>query len=105
MSLTILKTIWLEVTGGFKNLWTVLEPIIANEAKTSLEALIPIATQVVQQVETTGGLPNAKRDAALAAIKTQAESAGLSVATSVCNLAIELAVQNLAPAAQSQTGN
>lgn len=88
-----MKTIWLKLLGIGKNLRSVLQPILAREAKSALEDLLPIARDAVFEAALKKDLPNERRDYALNALKSRATDAGINVGTSVLNLAIELAVQ------------
>jgi len=91
--------LWAHVTGLSKSAWAYFEnyvlPVLKTDAGQLLIQLAPIALSVVTQVEQNGGLPNDKRDAALAQLKSAAVSAGINAATSVLNTAIENAVQQL----------
>ena len=72
-----------------------IEPIIKSDVSNLLAALIPIAMPIVQSLETTGTVSNAKRDTAVSQLTAAAESAGISAGVSVLNAAVELAVQNV----------
>ena len=86
--------IWTFVTGVSASLWHFVEPILSQETGSLLNQLLPIALQVVTQVAQTGDLPNAKRDAAYAQLKSAALAAGLDASGSLLNAAIELAYQH-----------
>lgn len=88
-----MKALALKLLGIGQNLWAFLRPILQREAKSLLENLLPIAKEIVIEVAKTHDLPNARRDAAVRLLRDRAWGAGLSVSTSLLNLAIEMAVQ------------
>jgi len=79
-----------------------LEPILAGDAATLLQSLLPIALTVVEGLATSGQSGKDKQSAAFASITAQAEAAGIQAGAQAVNLAIELAVANL-PKAQVPT--
>ena len=89
-----MKTIWLKLLGISSTVWGYLAPILKAKAGDLLTQILPIAEQVVLEVAKTHDLPNAKRDAALADLRDRTRAVGIDAATSVLNLAVELALQS-----------
>lgn len=90
-----LTNLFTHVTGLSASVWNFLEPILVGETGKLLQDLLPIAESVVLEIETTGGFPNQKRDAAFAQVQVIARTRGIDAANSVLNLAIEAAVAKL----------
>jgi len=91
--------LWSVITGlsdaAFHYVNTTLVPVLKTDAGNLLIALAPLALQAVVAAETPGAAGKDKFNAALASIKAAATTAGISAGTSVLNLAIESAVQQL----------
>lgn len=89
-----MKTLWLKLLGINSVIWSFLAPILKKSAGDLLTQVLPIAKEIVLQIAVTNDLPNVKRDKALIQVRDAAQSAGINAATSVLNLAIELALQS-----------
>jgi hypothetical protein len=82
---------------------TTVVPVLKADADDLFIQLAPIALGIVTELATTGKLPNEKRDAAFAQLKSAAIAAGIAAGTSVLNKSIEDAVAVLK--ANSVAGN
>lgn len=87
------------ITGGFKNIWTFLEPILVSDAGKLIDQALPIAQGIVAGLA-TGNMPSAdKRAAAVTGLKTALVASGYAtasdIASSTLNLIVEMAVSHL----------
>lgn len=80
----------------FGKLGTFLAVLFKDTLQKELEAVAPIALQVVKQIAQDPSLvqPGDKRDAAINQIQNQLVQSQISVGLSVVSLAVELAYQN-----------
>lgn len=78
-------------------IWTFLQPFVKQLMTNSGKALATIALNVVKDIANTMGEADgeAKRAAAVKQIKHQLAEAGLAIATSTINAALEAAVLKL----------
>jgi hypothetical protein len=81
------------LSGEFGKLIQELEPIAKTDVTNALASLIPLAIPIVTELASGQLSSTDKRNAALASLGSAAESAGISVGTSVLNSAIELGLQ------------
>lgn len=88
-----MKTLISKLLGVSKTFLDILWPILTKKVGASLSVLLPIALMIVKELAKNGNLTNAeKRQDAFVKLTDAVKKEGLSVSTSVLNLAIEMAV-------------
>lgn len=86
----------MKILGIGESFWAFIWPTVRADTQSLLVQLAPIAVSVVKSLVDQPQDGEAKRQAAIGLIKSQATDAGIQCGASIVNLAIEYAVQSLA---------
>lgn len=95
------EAFWTGISAEEKALVTTLKPILTGAIGQFMQTMLPTAESIVLDLATSGKTSNEKRNEAVSQLQTAATAAGLSVASSVLNLAVEAAYNNLGERAGS----
>jgi hypothetical protein len=91
-----MTTLFATLLGISAQLFSLLLPLITKQAGASLSVLLPIALNIVQKLVGDKSLTNPqKREKAVEELSQAAVQEGLNAATSLLNLAVEMAVNKL----------
>jgi hypothetical protein len=91
-----MKSLISKIIGVPKALWVFVWPLLTKQVGLSLTSLLPIALSVVKDLAENNNISNAdKRKEAFNKLTDAAKSQGINAASSLLNLAIEMAVTNL----------
>ena len=91
-----MKTLISKILGVPKTLWTFVWPLVTKQVGLSLTTLLPIALQIVKDLAQNNDIANSeKRQQAFVRLSDAAKNEGMNAASSLLNLAIEMAVTNL----------
>ena len=91
-----MKTLISKILGVPKTLWTFVWPLVTKQVGLSLTTLLPIALQIVKDLAQNNDIANSeKRQQAFVRLSDAAKNEGMIAASSLLNLAIEMAVTNL----------
>lgn len=102
---TILLNAWAWVTGLSKRTLNNLLPVLKTDFGKALDALLPIAIQIVTELITSGKTSTEKKDAAVTALKAQAVTAAVDASTSVLNTIVEVAYQTVKADSSTSTAS
>lgn len=91
-----MKTLISKILGVSKSFIDFIWPIITKQVGASLSSLLPIALAIVKELANNNNISNSqKRDEAFKKLSEAAKNEGMNAASSLLNLAIEMAVTNL----------
>ena len=91
-----MKTIVSKILGVSKSFIDFVWPLITKQVGTSLAVLLPIAFSIVKELASNNELNNSqKRKEAFKRLSDATKTEGMTAASSLLNLAIEMAVTNL----------
>ena len=90
-----MKSLISKILGVPKTLWTFLWPLITKQAGSTLVVLLPVAYQIVKDLASNNNISSSeKRQQAFDQLLDVAKNQGITAATSLINLIIEIAVTN-----------
>lgn len=90
-----MKTLISKILGVSKSFIDFVWPLLTKQVGASLAALLPIALGIVKELASNKELSNSqKREEAFNKLADAAKAEGLSAASSLLNLAVEMAVTN-----------
>lgn len=91
-----MKTIVSKILGVSKSFIDFVWPLLTKQVGSSLAALLPLAFTIVKELAANNGISNSqKREEAFNKLTSAAKNEGINAASSLLNLAIEMAVSNL----------
>jgi hypothetical protein len=91
-----MKTIISKILGVSKSFIDFVWPLLTKQVGASLAVLLPIAISIVKELANNKDISNSqKREEAFNKLADAAKAEGLSAASSLLNLAVEMAVTNL----------
>jgi Na+/proline symporter len=91
-----MKTVVSKLLGVSKTVINFIWPLITKQLGSSLAVLLPIALSIVKELASNNQIANSqKREEAFERLSNAAKNEGISAASSLLNLAIEMAVTNL----------
>jgi|LauGreDrversion4_2_1035121.scaffolds.fasta_scaffold419389_3 hypothetical protein len=91
-----MKTIVSKILGVSKSFIDFVWPLLTKQVGSSLAALLPLAFTIVKELAANNGITNSqKREEAFNKLTSAAKNEGINAASSLLNLAIEMAVSNL----------
>jgi hypothetical protein len=91
-----MKSLISKILGVPKLLWTFVWPLVTKQVGLSLTVLLPIALGIVKELAENNNISNSeKREQAFDKLADAAKNEGMNAASSLLNLAIEMAVTNL----------
>jgi hypothetical protein len=91
-----MKTLISKILGVSKSFIDFIWPIITKQVGSSLATLLPIAFAIVKELGQNNNISNSeKREQAFQKLSEAAKNEGVNAASSLLNLAIEMAVTNL----------
>jgi len=91
-----MKSLISKILGVPKLLWTFVWPLVTKQVGLSLTVLLPIALGIVKELAENDNISNSeKREQAFDKLADAAKNEGMNAASSLLNLAIEMAVTNL----------
>jgi len=98
-----MKTIISKLLGVSKSFIDFIWPLITKQVGASLAALLPLAFNIVKELASNNNINNSqKREEAFNKLSDAAKSEGISAASSLINLAIEMAVSNLKASSEKE---
>ena len=90
-----MKTLLSRILGVPKTLWTFVWPLVTKQAGSTLVVLLPVAYQIVKDLASNNNISSSeKRQQAFDQLIDVAKNQGITAATSLINLIIEIAVTN-----------
>ena len=91
-----MKSLISKILGVPKLLWAFVWPLVTKQVGMSLTVLLPIALGIVKELAENNNISNSeKREQAFEKLADAAKNEGMNAASSLLNLAIEMAVTNL----------
>jgi hypothetical protein len=91
-----MKSLISKILGVPKLLWAFVWPLVTKQVGLSLTVLLPIALGIVKELAENDNISNSeKREQAFDKLADAAKNEGMNAASSLLNLAIEMAVTNL----------
>lgn len=91
-----MKSLISKILGVPKLLWAFVWPLVTKQVGLSLTVLLPIALGIVKELAENNNISNSeKREQAFDKLADAAKNEGMNAASSLLNLAIEMAVTNL----------
>jgi hypothetical protein len=91
-----MKTLISKILGVSKSFIDFVWPLLTKQVGASLSVLLPIALGIVKELANNNEISNSqKREEAFNKLADAAKSEGLNAASSLLNLAVEMAVTNL----------
>lgn len=91
-----MKTILSKILGVSKSFIDFVWPLLTKQVGSSLAVLLPIALGIVKELVNNNDISNSqKREEAFNKLSEAAKNEGLNAASSLLNLAVEMAVTNL----------
>jgi hypothetical protein len=91
-----MKSLISKILGVPKLLWAFVWPLVTKQVGLSLTVLLPIALSIVKELAENNNISNSeKREQAFEKLADAAKNEGMNAASSLLNLAIEMAVTNL----------
>lgn len=91
-----MKTLIAKILGVSKSFINIIWPILTKQVGASLAALLPIAVEIVRDLAKNNEISNSqKREEAFNKLSNAAKTEGIRAASSLLNLAIEIAVTDL----------
>lgn len=91
-----MKALLSKILGVSKSFIDFIFPIISRQVGSSLSKLLPIALTIVKELANNNNISNSeKREEAFKKLSDAAKNEGMNAASSLLNLAIEIAVTNL----------
>jgi hypothetical protein len=91
-----MKNIILKLLGVPKTVIDFIWPLLSRQVSSSLSRILPLALSIVQELMKDKHSSGAqKRQKAIKMLNSAVKKEGLDIASSVLNLAIEMAVANL----------
>ena len=91
-----MKTIVSKILGVSKSFIDFVWPLLTKQVGSSLAVLLPLAFTIVKELAADNGITNSqKREEAFNKLTSAAKNEGINAASSLLNLAIEMAVSNL----------
>ena len=91
-----MKTVVSKLLGVSKTVISFIWPLITKQLGSSLAVLLPMALSIVKELASNNQIANSqKREEAFKQLSNAAKNEGISAASSLLNLAIEMAVTNL----------
>ncbi len=91
-----MKTLISKILGVSKSFIDFVWPLLTKQVGASLAALLPIALGIVKELASNSELSNSqKREEAFNKLADAAKNEGMNAASSLLNLAVEMAVTNL----------
>lgn len=91
-----MKTLISKILGVSKSFVDFIWPLITKQVGTSLSILLPLALGIVKELANNNNITNSqKREEAFNKLTNAAKNEGVNAASSLINLAIEMAVSNL----------
>lgn len=90
-----MKDFFARMLGFGRTLWEFIAPLLARTTATALETLLPIALEIVAELATSNAPGREKQAIAVARLEREAKAAGVTAATSLINLSVEMALQKL----------
>jgi hypothetical protein len=91
-----MKTLVSKILGVSKSFIEFIWPLITKQVGSSLAVLLPIAFNIVKELANEGGMSSSqKRKEAFKRLSDVTKTEGLNAASSLLNLAIEMAVTTL----------
>jgi hypothetical protein len=91
-----MKTLISKILGVSKSFIDFIWPLITKQVGASLAILLPLALSIVKELANNNNITNSeKREEAFNKLSDAAKSEGINAASSLINLAIEMAVSNL----------
>lgn len=99
----MMKTLISKILGVSKSFIDFVWPILTKQVGSSLAVLLPIALGIVKELANNSNISNSqKKEEAFNKLTEAAKNEGLNAATSLLNLAIEMAVTNLKVSSEKQ---
>lgn len=91
-----MKTLISKILGVSKSFIDFVWPLLTKQVGASLAVLLPIALSIVKELASNKDISNSqKREEAFNKLADAAKAEGLNAASSLLNLAVEMAVTNL----------
>ena len=91
-----MKTIVSKILGVSKSFIDFVWPLLTKQVGSSLAVLLPLAFNIVKELAANNEITNSqKREEAFNKLTNAAKNEGINAASSLLNLAIEMAVSNL----------
>lgn len=91
-----MKTLISKILGVSKSFIDFVWPLLTKQVGASLAVLLPIALSIVKELANNNEISNSqKREEAFNKLADAAKTEGLNAASSLLNLAVEMAVTNL----------
>lgn len=91
-----MKTLLSKILGVSKSFIDFIWPILTKQVGASLATLLPIAIVIVKELAQNNNISNSeKKEQAFQKLSDAAKNEGMNAASSLLNLAIEMAVTNL----------
>ena len=91
-----MKTLIAKILGVSKSFIDIIWPIFTKQVGASLAALLPIAVEIVRELAKNNEISNSqKREEAFNKLTDATKVEGIRAASSLLNLAIEIAVTDL----------
>jgi len=91
-----MKTLLSKILGASRSFVDFIWPLLTKQVGSSLAALLPVALAIVKELAQNKDISNSeKKEQAFKKLSEAAKSEGMNAASSLLNLAIEMAVTNL----------